>query len=41
MGAHQVASVRNESKLKVGVITVSAIGLWVGAFVLFYQGFGS
>lgn len=39
MGAHQVASVRGESKLKVGVISVSAIGLWVGAFFLFYFGF--
>jgi ABC-2 type transport system permease protein len=39
MGAHQAASVRNESKLKVGVISISAIGLWLGAFVLFYQGF--
>ncbi len=39
MGAHQVAAVRGESKLKVGVISVSAIGLWVGAFALFYYGF--
>ena len=39
MGAHQLASVRGESKLKVGVISVSAIGLWVGAFALFYFGF--
>ncbi|MBI2421894.1 MAG: hypothetical protein HYV27_03610 [Candidatus Hydrogenedentes bacterium] len=39
MGRHQVASVRHESKLKVSVITVSAIGLWLGAFALFYHGF--
>lgn len=39
MGRHQVASVRGESKLKVGVISVSAIGLWVGAFLLFFYGF--
>lgn len=39
MGRHMVASVRNESRLKVGVITVSAIALWVGAFLLFYHGF--
>lgn len=39
MGSHQVASVRNESKLKVAVISVSAIGLWLGAFLLFYHGF--
>ena len=36
---HQVASVRNESVLKVSVITVSAILLWLGAFVLFMAGF--
>lgn len=40
MGRHQVASVRGESKLKVGVISVSATALWVGAFLLFYHGFG-
>ena len=38
MGAHQVAAVRGESKLKVGVISVSAIGLWVGAFALLHVG---
>ncbi|HNR29842.1 MAG TPA: hypothetical protein PKI11_03035 [Candidatus Hydrogenedentes bacterium] len=36
---HQVASVRHESKLKIGVITVSALGLWVGAYVFFAEGF--
>lgn len=39
MSIHQVASVRNESKLKVGVISVSAVLLWIGAFVLFLYGF--
>ena len=39
MARHQVASVRGESKLKVAVISVSAIGLWVGAFLLFFYGF--
>jgi ABC-2 type transport system permease protein len=36
---HQVASVRDESKLKVGVISVSAVLLWLGAFALFSWGF--
>ena len=36
---HEVAGVRNQSKLKVGVITVSATVLWIGAFVFFYKGF--
>lgn len=36
---HQVASVRHESKLKIGVITFSAIVLWGAAFLLFYGGF--
>ena len=39
MAHHTVASVRHESKLKVGVLSVSAFLLWVGAFVLFYAGF--
>ncbi|MBI1319586.1 MAG: hypothetical protein GC168_11655 [Candidatus Hydrogenedens sp.] len=39
MGRHQVASVRHESKLKVGVISVSAVALWVAALVLFMAGF--
>lgn len=39
MARHQVASVREESKLKIGVITVSAILLWLGAYVLFGWGF--
>ena len=36
---HEVAGVRNQSKLKVGVITVSATMLWIGAFVFFHMGF--
>lgn len=39
MARHLIAGVRNESKLKVGVISVSAIGLWVGAFFLLHAGF--
>ncbi|MBI2435206.1 MAG: hypothetical protein HYV26_20300 [Candidatus Hydrogenedentes bacterium] len=39
MARHQVASVRHESRLKVGVITVAATTLWLGAFILFYEGF--
>ena len=39
MAGHTIASVRYESKLKVAVITVAAICLWLGAFVLFYLGF--
>jgi ABC-2 type transport system permease protein len=36
---HQIASVRHESKLKVSVITVSALAMWVGAYFLFAAGF--
>jgi len=39
IGRHQVASVRSESKLKVSVISVSALLLWIGAFAAFYYGF--
>jgi ABC-2 type transport system permease protein len=39
IAGHQIAGVRNESKLKVGVITVSALALWIGAFVSLYAGF--
>ena len=38
MGRHALASVRTESKLKVGVITFSALALWLGAYVLFAEG---
>lgn len=37
MAGHQIASVRDESKLKVGVISLSAMLLWVGAFIMFYS----
>lgn len=36
---HQIASVRHESKLKIGVISFSAIVLLGAAFLLFYGGF--
>ena len=36
---HSIASVRTESKLKVGVISFCAGGMWVGAFFLFKEGF--
>ena len=39
MAGHEVAGVRNESKLKVGVISVAATLLWLGAFFLLRAGF--
>jgi len=39
MSRHAIASVRTESKLKVGVISFSATTLWIGIFVLFVYGF--
>lgn len=36
---HEIASIRNQSKLKVGVITVAALLLWIGAFLFFRMGF--
>ena len=39
MAGHEIAGVRDESKLKVGVITVAATLLWLGAFFLFREGF--
>lgn len=39
MGKHAVASVRTESKLKVGVISVCAVGFWFGAYFMFRSGF--
>jgi len=35
---HTIISVRHESKLKVAVVSVSAVALWFGAFWLFYRG---
>jgi ABC-2 type transport system permease protein len=40
MAFHQIASVRDESLLKVAVLTVSGFLLWFGAYYLFYKGFG-
>ena len=36
---HAVASVRGESKLKVGVVSVAAVALWLGALKLFLASF--
>ncbi len=38
---NQVASVRDESYLKVGVVSVAAVLLWIGAFVAFLWGFNT
>ena len=35
----QIASVRRESKLKVGVVSVSALLLWLGAYWAFWEAF--
>ena len=40
MAGHAIASVRHESKLKVGVISVSVVALWLGALLLFLEGIG-
>ncbi len=40
MVRHTVASVRRESKLKVAVVSISALGLWLGLFQLARLGFG-
>lgn len=39
MARHQIASVRHESKLKVTVLSVAAVGLWIGVLLLFLGGF--
>jgi ABC-2 type transport system permease protein len=39
IGVNQIASVRNESKLKVGVVSISAVLLWFGAYVAFWSAF--
>ncbi len=36
---HQILSIRKESKLKVTVITISAIAIWLGIFFGLYEGF--
>jgi ABC-2 type transport system permease protein len=39
MGRHAIASVRTESKLKVGVVSFSAVALWFGMLILFHSAF--
>ncbi len=39
MARHEVAGVREQSRLKVGVISLSALLLWVGTFFFFHEGF--
>lgn len=39
MARHQIAAVRHESRLKVAVLTLAAVGLWFGALFLFLRGF--
>ncbi|MCX8065917.1 MAG: hypothetical protein N3G21_12225 [Candidatus Hydrogenedentes bacterium] len=36
---HQILSVKDESKLKISVITISAIAIWLGIFFGLYEGF--
>lgn len=36
---HQILSIRKESKLKISVITISAIAIWLGIFFGLYEGF--
>jgi len=40
MVIHEIAGVRKQSKLKVGVVTVFVLALWLGIFCLFYEAFG-
>lgn len=39
IAGHAIASVRTESKLKVAVISVSAVLIWLACFFLFFKGF--
>lgn len=39
MARHTIASVRNESKLKVGFVSLSGLALWLGGYYLFFRGF--
>lgn len=39
MARHAIGSVRTESKLKIGVISIFAVALWFTAFLFFYWGF--
>jgi ABC-2 type transport system permease protein len=40
VGRHSLAALRHESRLKVAVVSVSALGLWIGAFIAFAEAFG-
>ncbi|MBM3290841.1 MAG: hypothetical protein FJY92_11885, partial [Candidatus Hydrogenedentes bacterium] len=39
IGRNQIVSVRNESKLKVAVVSISAVALWFGAYAAFWYTF--
>ena len=39
IGRHQIASIRHESRLKVGVVAVAAVLLWFGLLFAFWEGF--
>ena len=39
IGVHEIAGIREQSRLKVGVITTFAILLWVGIYLVFREGF--
>ncbi len=39
MGRHEIVSVRSQSRLKVSVVSVAFFTLWLGAYVLFKEGF--
>lgn len=39
MARHAIGSIRRESRLKVGVVSFSAVALWLGAFGCFVEGF--
>lgn len=39
IACHSIAAIRNESRLKTAVVSVSALLLWVGALALFFEGF--
>ncbi|HOK88868.1 MAG TPA: hypothetical protein PK379_02460 [Candidatus Hydrogenedentes bacterium] len=39
IGVHEIAGIREQSRLKVGVITTFAILLWIGIYLVFREGF--
>lgn len=39
IGVHEIAGIREQSRLKVGVITTFAILLWIGIYLIFREGF--